>query len=341
MKVNVLSFTNTMSSLLNANMSLQDALRISKEIETYGGNKKLCSDLWGKINEGFLLSDILSSYGNYFSDLYVSLVKIGEETDSLKLVFERLTEYLKAKKETRTKIVQSLIYPCMVLFSTFMVVLIVMFLVFPRLEVIFEAFSSGSDSVMKQVDKIRNGMKITGFASVFLIICSAVMVSLYKLSEKIAEHIDGLLLKFPVIGKYIRTSQTRDFSFSMKLLCGSYYEFTLALKHSANVIRNRKYRKAVEDVHRRIYGGDGIGESFEIHKEFPPYLVTWIKLAEVSGTPEKVFAEVYDYYSTSNQNFISAFSAGVEPAFILIAGLIVIYIISKFVIPIFNLMGNL
>lgn len=341
MKINVLSFTKTMSSLLKANLSLQDALKIAGEIENGKGNKLLCKQLWSKVNEGFLLSNILKSFGKYFSELYISLVGIGEETDTLKDVFERLAEYLKVKKETKTKIIQRLIYPIMVMASTFAVVIVIMLFVFPRLEVIFEAFSNGSDDVLREVSKIRNGIMETGIFFLIFMFILILLVFVYKVSESVACWMDGILLKCPVLGKYIVINQTRDFSFSMKLLCGSYYEFTSALKHSSDVIGNRKYKKAIEEVYEKVVRGESIGKSFESHKEFPSYFITWIKLAEISGNPESVFAEIYDYYSSENQNIINALSVSLEPAFILITGCVILTIISRFVIPVFSLMGNL
>mgnify|MGYP003294551641 CR=1 FL=1 len=106
MKIDVLLFTQTMSSLLKSSLSLQDALDIYSEICENKKDKKFYMKISQNIKNGNLLSSELSNYEKYFSVLYISLVKIGENSGTMIQVFEKLANYLKVKKETKEKFLE-------------------------------------------------------------------------------------------------------------------------------------------------------------------------------------------------------------------------------------------
>ena len=123
-KFDLLLFTQTMSSLLKSGLSLQNSLEICSEINANKHNKELCKSIFQKVNNGYSLSESLNDYKSIFSNLYISLVKIGETIGTLDDVFEKLSKYLKSKKQIHEKILQALIYPFVVLIAVVIKLLI-------------------------------------------------------------------------------------------------------------------------------------------------------------------------------------------------------------------------
>lgn len=341
MKVNVLLFTEIMSSLLHSGLSLQDSLKVAEGILTNKNDKLFCKEILKRISEGNILSDELGKFKKTFNPLYISFVKIGEETGSLAEVFGKLTDYLKTKKESKDKMTQNLMYPLLVLLTAVIVVLVIIFFVLPKLEGIFEVFGEVSDQLKLKINKLETGMKITGIIFLFFILTISVLSICYKSIRTVKKTIDRLLLRIPFVSKLIIFSNTNDFSFSMKLLSSAYEPFDKSILLSSQVVSNSAYKQAILNVYNKTIKGNQISESFENEKIFPDYLVSWIKIAEKNGNLSDSFSHIYEYFKKENDSFNSKVSATMEPAFILVTGIIVITIIVQFVIPIFNLVGTL
>ena len=110
----IISFTQSMAALLKSGLQLQEALTVYSNIESSREGKKLCFVLRERINNGLSFSKALETYRNSFGNLYLELVSIGENSGTIVDVFEKLSGYLKEKKETTQKLVQALIYPLIV-----------------------------------------------------------------------------------------------------------------------------------------------------------------------------------------------------------------------------------
>lgn len=337
----IILFTQNMASLLKSGLSLQDSLEVCSNINDNPRNVELCKSLCKQINDGNTLSNGLKLFSNQFSELYISLIEIGETTGSLSEVFEKLSVYLKEKKQTREKLLQALIYPLIVFITALVVVLIIVFFVFPKLESVFEVFTESSEEVALKVSSIKYSMIFFCTVIGFFLLFITLVVVLRKTNKSFLLLTDKILFRIPFIGKYIQTNCTNDFSFAMKLLSSSYLPFSESLKQSKDVVKNLYYRNSLEKVYDRIISGCDISDAFKEQKVFPVYLVTWIGLAQSTGNVENVFSQVNEYYKNEATNIIQGLVVSSEPFFILITGLIIFILVGQFVLPVFKLLGGL
>lgn len=341
MKIDVLLFTQTMQSLLESALPLQDALLVCSEILTAKNEKAFCKKILKEINEGKKLTKALSDYSPLFSPLYISLINVGEESGMLPQVFNKLSEYLKDRKNLKQKIIQSLAYPVLVLITAVIVIIVLLLFVLPELESIFIAFTESTDEIIIRAESIRTSLTAVSIIAVIIILLSAFCFFIHKYNEKAGLYADAILLKIPGIGKIIRIMQIHDFAFAMKLFCGAHYPFVESLSLASEVLTNRKLKKAVNEAAERISEGERAGKSFEEEKVFPGYLTAWIKIAEQNGNTDVAFEQISDYFSTANDIFMEQITAFAEPFFTLVTGIIIIAVISCFILPVIRLLGTL
>ena len=341
MKINILSFTETMQSLLYSSLQLQDALRLCMEILPEKRERSFCKEVLKSVNEGKSLKEAFEKSGAEFSALYLSLVQIGQETGNLSKVFTRLSEYLKRTKESKEKLILAVMYPAIVFVTAILVVFLMLFFVMPRLEDIFLAFTESSGSIQFEVEKIKANLLLWGLFLVFLLILVAVCFVIHKTEGELRELQDKFILKVPGIGKIITTLQMQDFTFAMKILTESHFPFVQCLNDAGNVISNKCIKQAVFEVCKGVSSGEEAGTCFERAKVFPSYFTMWVKIAEQNGNVTDSFSRIYDFYSGKSENFYSGITSLLEPFFILLTGIILIIAISQFVIPVFNLLGAL
>src|SRR5579871_2117900 len=139
----VLFFTQELSTLLNAGVPLDRALSITAELTERPAFRFIVLDVLRVLKGGRSLADSLATHPDYFSELYINMVRAGEASGALAMIFERLAEFERSKDDLRSYIVSSMIYPgllaCVGLGSIF----ILLNFVVPRFAALF------SDSRMK------------------------------------------------------------------------------------------------------------------------------------------------------------------------------------------------
>src|SRR5690348_13581210 len=109
----VLFFTQELSTLLNAGVPLDRALSITAELTDRPSSKFVVLDVLRVLKGGKSLADSLATHPGYFSDLYVNMVRAGEASGALAIIFERLAEFERSRDELRSYIVSSMIYPAL------------------------------------------------------------------------------------------------------------------------------------------------------------------------------------------------------------------------------------
>src|SRR5579872_2553566 len=109
----VLFFTQELSTLMNAGVPLDRALSISAELTERPNFRFIVLDVLRVLKSGKSLADSLATHPDCFSDLYINMVRAGEASGALAVIFERLAEFERSRDDLRSYIVSSMIYPAL------------------------------------------------------------------------------------------------------------------------------------------------------------------------------------------------------------------------------------
>ncbi len=336
----LIEFTDIFSSMLNSNLSIQDSLLLINEISENIKVKQLSKELHSEILHGKTLHDSLSLFPTTFSSLYRGMARLSERTGNPKEIFSHLANFLHKTDETKQRIMEALTYPILVVSFAIICCILLIIYVLPKLiQILIQFDNSSSMEIIQKIGSLRI------FIFVFILIfCSFFIIyiifkNLCKKNNTIAETKDKLLLNLPFIGKHILSKQTLDFSFAMELLINAGRNIPEALKDSALSISNLYYKKSIYDVYKELEKGKILSSAFESVKIFPSYVVTWIKIGEKTGNVENIFCQIHKYFQNQVERNIKKLFIYLEPILILLAGVIIILIITNFILPIFNMYG--
>src|SRR6185369_13714240 len=139
----VLFFTGELSTLLNAGVPLDRALSIAAELTERKNFRFIVLDVLRVLKGGKSLADSLATHPDYFNDLYINMVRAGEASGALGIVFERLSEFERTRDELRNYIISSMIYPALLACVGLASIVVLLTFVVPRFATIFQ------DSTMK------------------------------------------------------------------------------------------------------------------------------------------------------------------------------------------------
>ncbi len=338
----ILEFTEIMAALLNSGLTVQDALELCTSIAAKTETGILCQGLLQGVKRGMPFHQVLKVYTPSFSLLYQSLVRLGEKTGSVSLVFDRMCSYLRSEKKTQRKLGNALIYPIFILCIALAGCLGIIFYIMPRMAEIFSAFNTISEvDINAEIGRIYHSIWIMTIVFGMMIAAFFIIRLLRRTSEGFALRFDRFILTIPYVGTFIRSIQTLDFSFAMEMLTAAGITVGNALKESSSVVSNKAFGRAVLEVHQRLLRGERLSAAFMDFEEFPEYVGTWIAVGERTGSVELVFSQIRDYFQRDVDHGSEKIMGMIEPALIFIIGCILCILVIQFVVPIFSLYGKM
>lgn len=338
----VIEFTDIFSSLLDSQLPVQDALLMVKEISGSKDVKILAEELYLEILHGKNLYDAMSLFPTTFSLLYRGMVRLSEKTGNPSVVFKQLAEYLHKNEEIKTKLKNVMTYPCLVLSIVFFCCIGLITFVIPKMtEILLQFDNDSSLEIINKIEKLKIVFIFLFFLVLILIILFIFLSYLKKKNEQIAFVLDKILLNIPIIGKHIVSKQTLDFTFAMELLVGAGRIISESLQESALSVSNLYFRDAIYEVYKELEKGVSLSSAFAKTEIFHSYFLTWVKVGEKTGNVESVFSQIRRYYHSATERTIKKLLTWIEPGLILFSGLVIIFVVINFILPIFTMYGDI
>ena len=319
----VLFFTQELSTLLNAGVPLDRAISITGELTERPEFRFIVQDLLRVLKGGKSLGDSLATHPEYFSDLFVNMVRAGEASGALAVVFERLSEFERSRDDLRSYIISAMIYPALLSLVGLASVFVLLTFVVPRFASVF------ADSHMKiplptqimlEVSKVVQTYwwAAAGAVAVFLIAWRA-----YVQTAAGRLWWDGFRLRVPLLGDALRKAETARFARAMATLVANAVPLVQSIGISAAILNNRRIAGSLDAVAQGVKRGEGIAGPIRKAGMFPPLAAHLLTVGEETGRLDQMFARMADIYENDTRAAIKRFTSIFEPIVILVMGIMV------------------
>ena len=333
----VLLFTEKLAVLLRSGLPIDRSLSLMVELSETEKMRAIASSLLKDVNSGKSLAEAMAKFPEFFSNLYVNMIKAGESAGVVDVVMEQLLDYLRQKEELKSYIISSLIYPALLLVVGIATVVILVSYVLPKFQDIFE--SMGQElPVPTQIM-----MSISHFLTTYKWFIFLFFILLWFGYKKWVSTEDGrrkrdeILLRLPVIKRLIIESETARLASTAGILITSAVPLIQALNIVKEIISNVLIKEAFEPVIKGAKKGEGVAKPMKEAGIFPPLAVHLIQVGEESGTLGKMMLKVGEIYQENIKKSIKAFISLFEPALILVMGVIVGLIVASMLMAIFSI----
>ncbi len=319
----VLFFTQELSTLLNAGIPLDRALSITAELTDRAGFRFIVLDVLRVLKGGKSLADSLATHPDYFSDLYINMVRAGEASGALAVIFERLTEFERSKDELHSYIVSSMIYPALLALVGFGSIFILMEFVVPRFATMF------SDSRIKIPAPTLFMLSASQFVQSYWWIgasaLAALLIFFQVYTRTLAGRLwwDGTRLRIPLLGDALRKAETARFARAMGTLVANTVPLVQSIGISAAILGNQTISRALVGVAQGVKRGEGIAGPLRRAGVFPPLAAHLLTVGEETGRLDTMFNRMADIYENDTRAAIKRFTAIFEPVVILVMGIMV------------------
>ena len=319
----VLFFTQELSTLLNATVPLDRALAITGELTERESFQFIVHDVLRVLKGGKSLADSLATHPEYFSELYVNMVRAGEASGSLAVIFDRLGEFERTRDELRNYIISSMVYPALLTLVGCTSIFILLKFVVPRFASVFEDSRVPMPLPTKIMIAASHFVESWGL----LIICGLILLALlhqaWIRTARGRLAWDSFRLKIPLLGIALRKAETARFARAMGTLVAASVPLVQCITISRAILNNRRIARSLEIVAQGVKRGEGIAGPLKRAGEFPPLAGHLLSVGEETGRIDTMFVRMAEIYEVDTKNAIKRFTSLFEPLLILVMGIIV------------------
>ncbi len=289
------------------------------------------------LNKGSSLHIALSQYPDIFSDFFVNLIVVGENTGNLDNIFLHLSEYLEMEVDTRKKIKSAIRYPIMVISAIIIALIVINFLVLPAFTKLFETFKGELPLPTRILLGVSNFMVVYWYYILGVIIALVYGARFYVNTPSGAMVWGRLQLKIPVIGWLIHRIILARFAHLMALVLRAGITAVDGIQMVGASTGNVYVASKIKAVTDLIIRGNTISSAIDKTQLFPPLVTQMIILGEESGTIDALLDEVGEYYQREINYDIVRLSDAIEPILLVVIGGMVLILALGIFLPMWNL----
>lgn len=337
------TFTQQMANLLNSGMPLTVALHSMGHLESKGIPTSVSRDLRQEVMEGRSLSDAMAKQPVIFSDLYINMVRAGEQSGSLVQVMRRMAAHFQQFAEVQSKFTSALIYPAMVVVVGAGLLTFFMTFVLPHFMQMFNGFNIPlplpTRMLMAFTHVITNIWFVLGAVAGIAVI--AIVVGKFCSSQFGRRKIDEWKINVPVVGKVVRLNLFGQFARTLSTLLQNGVPVLTALKITEQVMPNILVKEAVAQTREAVTDGKTLAQPLARSKIFPQLMVDLVKIGEETGDVPGALANVADTYESELQVGLRVMTNLIEPVLIVAMALVVGFLLLSVMLPMFKLIANI
>ncbi len=334
--------TKYISLMLRAGVSLLKIIDVLLMDVEKAPLKRFLEEVRDDLEKGRPFWSAFAKYPETFSPVFVNLIKAGEKSGNLDMVFSNLSVSLEKDRAFRGKIVSAFVYPAFIIgVAIFLIGFLVVFAI-PRISAVF----SGSGFNPPIFSRIVFG--ISAFLSEnFIYIGPVALLAIVGLSYFFARTLAGkmFLLRagamLPIISGVMRRASLQRFAETLSLLMKSGMPILDALKITAGVVSFPGMEVALRRIaDEGLAKGVSLGAAFHREEVFPSVVSNLVSISEKAGKTEEVLSTLAGFYETEVDLALKRVTSIIEPMLLLIVGSFVGLIALSVILPVYQLVGQ-
>lgn len=332
-----LVFNQELATLLKAGMPLVQSLDILRARLTNPVFKAVLDDVYEKVRSGTALSDAFQSHGDLFPSVYTASLMAGERAGNLDAVLRRYVAYAKVIDTVRKKTISALIYPAILITLAVVLVGIIAIKVVPT----FAEFYASFDAQLPLSTRIIVGVSNAARANLLLIVIAVLggAAAFYTWLKQPGQRarFDRTVMRLPYLGTAVHKFATAQLARTLATLLGGGIPLVNALEIASRSTGNRHMSQEMALVAQRVREGQGFAATLLDRHVVPDVGIKMIEVGESTGALQEMLNSLADFYDEEIDTEVSRFVTIIEPALLIIMGIVISAIVLALYLPLFEL----
>lgn len=335
------TYTQQFANLLNSGMPLTVALNSMTHLESKGIPAEISKALKQEVMEGRSLSDAMAKNRLVFTDLYINMVRAGEQSGALVDVLRRLADHYNRFAEVQTKFKSALIYPCVVASVGIGIVIFFMTFMLPRFLTIFDGLKVPLPMATQILVGISHMFSTYWWVMLLVLATAVLLFKRFKATPEGRRKIDGWKLHAPVLGKVMRLNVFGQFARTLSTLLINGVPVLNALKITEEIMPNVIIKEAIAKTREAVTDGKTIAQPLAQSKIFPQLMIDLIKIGEETGDVPGALRNVADTYENELTLQLRVVTNLIEPAMIIAMAVLVGFLLFSVLSAMFSITSSI
>ena len=331
-------FTRQLATMLKAGVPLLQSFDIVARGHANAAVSRLLQDIRADVETGTSLNQAFRRYPQYFDALFCNLVAAGEQAGILEILLARLATYKEKTLAIKGKIRSALFYPVAILAVAFIVTAVIMVWVVPAFKSVFSSFGAElpmpTQIVIWFSDQfVAYWYGVVGVAAV----SSSLFVRAWKRSPAMQAGTDRLLLKLPIFGSVVRKAVIARWTRTLATMFAAGVPLVESLDSVGGAAGNAVYHEATRKIAAVVNSGTSLMTAMQNTQVFPSMVTQMVAIGEESGALDDMLGKVAEFYEDEVDDAVASLSSLMEPAIMVILGVLIGGLVIAMYLPIFKL----
>ena len=332
-----LVFNQELATLLKAGMPLVQSLDILRTRLSNPVFKAVLDDVHEKVRAGTALSDAFQAHGELFPSVYTASLMAGERAGNLDAVLRRFVAYAKVIDTVRKKTISAMVYPAILITLAVALVAIIAIKVVPTFADFYSSFDAqlpwSTRMIVALSDFIRGNLLLLTIGVL------GAIAAFYTWLQQPGQgaRFDRAIFKLPYIGKAVHKFSTSQLARTLATLLGGGIPLVNALEIASRSTGNRHMGREMAIVAQRVREGQGFAAALLERQVVPDVAIKMIEVGESTGALQEMLNSLADFYDEEIETEVSRFVTVIEPALLIIMGLVIAVIVLALYLPLFEM----
>jgi len=339
--VEKMMFSRHLSVMIDAGLSLNQALKILAKQAKSPRFKKIISRVEIDVSRGKTFSESLKKYPKIFNELYTNMIEVGETGGSLSEILKILAKQMKKNHELVSRVRGAMTYPAVIVIAMIGIGILMMIMVVPKLTEVFEELNVELPLSTRIILLISSLLKDNIVLGIIIIISLAFIIKLAVRNKNIKRTLHGIYLHIPIFGSLIRKVNSARLARTLSSLIESGVPIVKSLKVVAGTLSNIHFREALFNAAKEIQKGEKMSKSFGKYENlYTPMVVQMIDVGEETGSLSDILKNLADFYEEEIDNVTKNMSSVLEPIIMVVIGAAVGFFAISMIQPMYSMMSG-
>jgi type IV pilus assembly protein PilC len=303
--------------------------------------RKALREIANRVSAGSALYAAAANYTRIFDHHWIEVIRTAEITGKMAPVLLELNKQIRDSRETRRKVMGSLMYPIILIFVAIAAITVMLWLVVPTFAKMFQDMEAKLPAITQYVVDLSDFIVQYGLYILMGLIAVAVAFRQYMKTESGRRRVGGVGLAIPLVGELMVQAAMYRFSSNIALLLKSGIPMLQTLEVMMGVFqRSPIYREAFGHAYGRVAAGRPLADSLEETGLFTTMMTNMVRIGEESGQLAPVMEQIAPYYKEKTESLIGKVTKMLEPIIIMFMGVSIAGMMLSIYMPMFEMAGK-
>ncbi len=333
----VILFTRQLSIMVRSEIPVVETLEtIAKQVDKEIFKERILK-MAQFVEDGRPLSEAMENFPDMFSDFYIGMIRAGEQAGEVPQSLDYLADYLEKNQKLKGQLVGALLYPIFVSLFFVLLIFVMSIFVIPNFKTVFEDMEIELPLITQIVIKASEVLRSWWWVFLVLFFGAASLIFYFFENEETKKKADQFLLEVPLISGLLKKVYLSRIALNLSTLISSGVPISDALEVTADLVGNHAYKEIILEARKEVRSGSEISSVFKSYPDkFSVFFNQMMVTGERAGKMESTLGNIVTFYEKEVDQTLERFLKFIEPALIIVLGVLVGGLALSLFIPLFQ-----